>query len=365
MLESLTEFKNRGGNTVVVDTGSHDKTAQVARDWGCIVEEVGDRFRLTISEEQAKAINEKFIVNGEEPVVKGGDSLFDFSSARNYAASLSPTDMIAMPDCDEMFTKLDIDKINEAIEKGAEQFEYQFVFSHDQFGNPMIAFLHSKFYNRTKLEWTGIIHEVLRGAANRVYLPEDTIKLEHYQNQETNRTGYLKGLALDCFLHPDSDRNSHYFAREMMYTKRYHSAIKEFERHVEMKKWLAERAQSVVYIGECYDRLGQENMAVSAWQEAYNMDSSRREPLIRLMQFYFYRGDAPRVVAYGEAALTIPKGNFYSDNAAHYREWPHDMLYWAYWKLGNKEKSKEHWQKCLEYQPESPKYKADAQFYVA
>jgi hypothetical protein len=40
--------------------------------------------------------------------------------------------MIAMPDCDEIYTKLDIDVINEHIKNNAEQFEYEFVFSHDK-----------------------------------------------------------------------------------------------------------------------------------------------------------------------------------------------------------------------------------------
>jgi glycosyltransferase involved in cell wall biosynthesis len=163
MLASLTEFKNRGGVTVVVDTGSTDKTAQVARDWGCIVEEVGDRFRITISEEQAKEINERFVVNDEAPVVKAGDSLFDFASARNYAATLSPTDWVWMPDCDEVFTKFDLDEIQKVMEDPTiDRLSYDFVFSHDSFGEPAISFLHSKCYRRSKMKWFRIIHEILQ-----------------------------------------------------------------------------------------------------------------------------------------------------------------------------------------------------------
>src|SRR6267142_1639782 len=75
-----------------------------------------------------------------------------------------------------------------------------------------------------------------------IRLPESQIKLEHWQNQETNRSGYLTGLALDCFLNPDNDRNSHYFARDLMWSGRYRSAIREFDRHIAMNKWEAERA---------------------------------------------------------------------------------------------------------------------------
>lgn len=48
-------------------------------------------------------------------------------------------------------------------------------------------------------------------------LGEEIFKLEHWQNPETNRGGYLKGLAVDCFQHQEKDRNSHYFSREMFW----------------------------------------------------------------------------------------------------------------------------------------------------
>jgi tetratricopeptide (TPR) repeat protein len=363
MLASLKPFMERGGECVIVDTGSTDNTAQIARDAGCKVEEVGDRFRITIDEPTAKAINERFIVKDEPAVVNAGDSLFDFASARNYATSLASNDFIAMHDADEVYTNLDIDVIDQHIRNGIEQFEYNFIFSHDVLGNPAIQFIQSKCYDRRKMRWEGVVHEVLQGSANRVLLPKEVVLLEHYQNVETPRGGYLKGLALDCFQNPDKDRQSHYFAREMLYTGRLNSAIKEFERHVAMNRWPAEKAQSVIFIGECYDRLGFPNMAVSAWQESFNIEAGRREALIRLMEHYYHRGDARRVVAYGEAALTIPQSGFYADNAAHYREWPHEMLYWAYWQLGDKDKSYKHWRICWDYNPEHPKYSVDAQFY--
>jgi tetratricopeptide (TPR) repeat protein len=132
-----------------------------------------------------------------------------------------------------------------------------------------------------------------------------------------------------------------------------------------MDKWPAERSQSFVFIGECHDRLGEEALAVSNWQQAYNLEAGRREPFIRLMQFYAYRNDHRRVVAYGEAALTIPQSNFYADNASYYREYPHELLYGAYYWLGDKVKAKYHYDKAFEYCPSNPKYIEDAKFFYA
>ena len=125
LVDSLREFKLRGGKIIVLDTGSTDGTPDIASNIGCTVHEVGDRFRRVITGKEDVMINQKFIAGKESPVVKEGDSLFDFAAARNYVASLAHTDMICMPDCDEVYTRFDIDRVCREIENGAEQLEYQ------------------------------------------------------------------------------------------------------------------------------------------------------------------------------------------------------------------------------------------------
>lgn len=362
LVGSLNEFLKRGGKIHVLDTGSTDKTAEVARKLGCNVIEVGDKFRIKIDKELADKVNSKFVIEGEAPVVNEGESLFDFASARNYIAEFADTDVISTPDCDEIFTKFDIDKLNEVIADGAEQLEYEFVFSHDDLGNPIIKFRHCKFYNRKKLKWHGVVHEVLGGSAKMVYLGEDIIKLEHYQNEKTNRSGYLKGLAIDCYQNPENDRNSHYFAREMMYLGRHKSAIREFKNHISMNRWPTEAAQSMMFIGDCYSKLGDYDEMLKWYSKSVEKEV-RREPLMRLAEYYFYRKMYPQAIAYLEAALTVKQLPFYSNHQPYYEDIPHALLYVAYWWIGDKEKSKEHWDKALSFNPKNSKYIEDGKFY--
>lgn len=360
LMESLKEFQTRGGEVILLDTGSTDGTPETARNLGCDVMEVGNAYRITIDQETADAINSKYIVEGEEPVVKAGDTLFDYASARNYAATLASNDMIAMPDCDEVYSSLDLDTLNSLIEGGIKQFEYNFVFAHDDQGKPLIQFTHSKFYNRKDLKWTGIIHEVLTGNAVRKTLPESVIKLEHYQNVETNRNGYLTGLALDCYRNPDNDRNAHYFARELVYKGRYKSAIKAFETHIQMNGWIEEKAQSMVYIGDCNMYLGNTQEALSWYQKSFDICTTRREPLMKIAEHYLKINSPKHVIAYATAALTVTGSTFYSNYQPYYDTLPHELLYWAYWHAGDNVKSKEHYDIVISMNPDFTK---DREFY--
>lgn len=363
LLESLTDYRNRGGEICIVDTGSSDNTAQIARDAGCIVEEVGDRYRHTITKELADKINERFIVDGEEPVVREGETYFDFASARNHVASLAKNDMISFADADECFTSLNIDVIDNYIKKGYTQFEYNFVFAHDQYGNEAVKFVQSKFYDRRIIKWVGIIHEMLSGPATHIFLDESILKLEHWQNEETNRSGYLRGLAVDCFNNPENDRNSHYFAREMYWCGRPKSAIKEFERHIAMNRWHAEKAQSMIFIGDTYGQLGNVEKQIEMYSKAYLTDSGRREALLNLARVYQHLNNYQGASAYAKAALEIPWNSYYANNMSHYTSDPHEILYWAKGWLGDIEGAQYHILEALRYQPENPIYLRDTQYY--
>jgi len=362
-IASLKEFLERGGEVVLVDTGSTDKTADIALKAGFVVERVGEKYLTRLTKEQAQAINDLYVVEGEAPVVNEGETVFNFAEARNHAANLATNDMVAMLDCDEAYTNLDIDELNKLIQQGHDQFEYNFVFAHSPDGLPTITFTQSKFYDKTKAEWKGGIHEFLSGKGHRKMLPKETLYLEHWQNHETDRSGYLRGLALGCYNEPTNDRYSHYFAREMFYTGRYRSAIDEFEQHITMGGWPAERGESYALMGLCYEALGENDKAVECFHKSIQTEAGRRKPFILLAEHYFRLNDHLRTACYAEAALQIKQDGFYANNAEHYRHTPHRLAYWAHWYLGNKEKSKYHFDQAFKYQPDSQLFLNESKFY--
>ena len=364
MVASLEEFRARGGEVILVDTGSSDGTPDIAESIGCKVHRAGERFLTVLSDKQAKAINTQFVKGDDAAVVSEGDRIFDYSSARNFAASLAKNDVVAMPDCDEVYTTLDIDAINKNIEGGVEQLEYDFVYAHDDQGREAVKFRHCKFYDRRRLHWVGIIHEILAGSAVRKYFDPSVIKLEHWQQPNENRGRYLSGLALDCFSNPSNDRNSHYLAREMMYKGQFRSAIAEFNRHVTLRGWVSERAQSFIFMGDCHTYLGEKEQAIINYQKAINLDGGRREAWMKLAELYWKANDNQRAASYASAALSIPWSDFYANRMSHYREEPHNILYPCLWWLGDRQKSFEHWKLAEQFAPENKKIRSDSKFYL-
>ena len=357
---SLKEFQDRGGEMLLTDTGSTDGTVELARSLGWKVTEVGEKFITTIDKELVEQINNRFIVDGEEPIVKEGSRLFDFAAARNYALSLASNNMICSLDADEAYTKFDIDELNRLIDEGWEQFEYQFVYQHDQWGGAAIQFVQCKFFDRRKIQWTNIVHEVVEGNAKRMLLPESVIKLEHWQEAgKESRGGYLPGLAYDCYFNQEKDRQSHYLARELMWTDRPRSAIKEFLRHIEMNKWPTEKAQSCIFVGDCFGMLNQPQEQLEWYNLGFYNDSNRREALIKIAAFYLHNKNYKACLAFTKASLEIPWTDYYANDKSHYEDYPHFLLYTAYGWDGQIEEAKFHLNRALELKPLNSTYLRD------
>ena len=145
LIASLGGFLGRGGEVVLVDTGSTDGTVEVGRAAGFSVHCVGDKFVFDMPPGIADKINARFVAEGEAPIVRQGDRLFDYAAARNHSAFLATNDVVSMPDCDEQFSVCDIDAIEEAIRRGYEQMEFHFIFSHYPNGQPAVQFKQTKW----------------------------------------------------------------------------------------------------------------------------------------------------------------------------------------------------------------------------
>jgi hypothetical protein len=109
--------------------------------------------------------------------------------------------------------------------------------------------------------------------------------------------------------------------------------------------------------------LGNPDLQVEWYHKAFYLDCTRREPLVKLAQFFQHNKNPMSANAYATAALEIGWSDHYANDRAHYEHIPHEILYWAKGWFGDIEGAKKHLTKALEFQPYNPNYLRDTKFY--
>ena len=342
LLESL-----KGINDIVlVDTGSTDNTVKIARDAGCNVEEVGDRFKIGPTQEQIDSWKKDY---GMEPSFKLGEKYFHYANARNYAASLAKNDWVFSADCDEAID-WDLDKVREAIQD-EDHLTYRFCYTHNPDGSCALEFQQCKMYRKSKLKWTKWIHEVLT-EIEPCKPPKycDFIYHNHWQNPESKRGHYLPGLELSVLDQPNDDRNVYYLGREYLWSKKYQEAIVFLEKASELSQWMPEKSQAHVFMGEAYEHLGDINKAIDCYLKAISVYGLRREPYWSLGQAYEKLKRPSEAKVWYQAALGVeynPQG--YLTEMTYY-EWriPDQLATLS----SDKEECKKWWVESLKHNPD-------------
>lgn len=415
LLKSMGDFIKDGGEVVLVDTGSTDKTIEIGNEMGCKVVKSEMNFNTVLNKNIIKKLNNKFLELEDRPVLENGQNIFDFGSARNYASEFSSNDLIFQVDGSDIFENFDYNYINEKIIKdNVKRIEYTQIY------NGVVELTISRFYNRKNEKWIGRIHEVLTdnlGYNSRTWLGKDKLCVYHYKQDKVRN--YMGGLMLDVMEHPSNPRFWHYLGRELFYFKKNRSAIKCLIRHSEFKNaWLPERSQSISHTGECYENIGnpylfkfikiKQNVeelekrikeienntneykkitdeikklkteqqeaydecyknykeAIKYYNEAYTIFSGWREPFMRLAIIYQKLDDFQRSISYASGALMIYKTSGFQEPMINYSWLPHSILYWGLYWLNKKEEAKKHFNICMEIDPNNQKFINDSVFFT-
>lgn len=405
----IKAFLEAGGDVLIADTGSTDKTMEVARSHGARAVSLGTKHLHTLSKSMAKMINDKFIRSPDPPLVAAGETFFDFGAARNDAHKHALCDMVLQIDTGDLLEVLDWRTLSRHIADGVTRFSYWHYLGAGHEHQRI-----NRFYDRRIDEWSGCSHEAVAfrlkpkgykgpngedqsGQHQRcIDVPTSVIQVRYIRAYGRKRP-YSIGMAIDLMKNPKDPRWYHYLGREMTpeYTNRPTSAIALLEAQGDMEHaWTPERSQSVSYAGQCWEKLCLDYYdkhckkkgcwdahakdllakAKASYWRAHDIDPTRREPLIRLADLYRKlairtedRGanvaNWQAILSLSVAALQIPNTTMLSENEGNYRHVPFDNCAYALSWLGRWEEAKYHHQKCLEYEPWNQRYKDEAKLY--
>lgn len=334
------ESMKEADNIVVLDTGSTDNTVEKLKNKGVIVKQ--------------EAI-----------------SPWRFDVARNKSLELVPqnTDICVCTDLDEVFNNGWRKKLEECWKENTKQLKYVYVWNVLPNGQDGITFLYEKIHTLNGFKWKYPVHEILQSSTlirqEEIAVCKDII-LRHYPDDKKSRSQYLNLLELSVKEDPQSDRNTHYLAREYMFNFKYDKAIKMFKKHLKLKNstWKEERSASLRYMGDCYFYKSNFNKAKLCYEKAIIENLTTREAYLSLAKFYYFKKDYLNCTFVLKNMLEIKtKTLSYMTNPDCWNEYPYDLLSFCYFNLNDYFKAKFYAQLALNLLPNDERLKNNSEFY--
>jgi len=232
----LDSLKGLWDELVIVDTGSSDKTIEIAKSYGA---------RL-----------------GYFPWCD------DFAAARNYAEGLCFGEYIYWQDADEVLLE-GHEAIRQIVDADLEDGIAPFmIFSRDKNGSPATTYARQELLHKNdgKWQWHGAAHNWLSGTGR---IERKDIVVEHLSRpsgDRPNHTDILEALRSDLRKENLPERTLFYLARQHFYKKDWHECIGLVSLMLQIPPgWPIQRSRACLMAADCWRILGDEK---SAWQAA-------------------------------------------------------------------------------------------------
>lgn len=292
---------------VIVDTGSTDKTKEIAK-----------KFTHKIYD---------FVW------------VDDFSKARNFAFSKAKNPLIMWLDADDILTKEEALKIKELAKnfpKNITSIRMLYNIDFDEFGNPTFSYYRERlFLKSAKPLWKEPIHEYVHCPGNTMY---SDIAIIHKKEVPTLKARNLKIFnKLKKEKKPFSARMQYYYARELAYHNKPNLAIKEFKKFLKNNQgWHINKMEACLEMSDCYLMIKDESSALKILFESFLYALPTAETLCKIAQIYQNKNCLLKAVYWFELALekaTLLKEGFFKNDYNNFI--PAINLCLLYYKLNN------------------------------
>ena len=316
---------------VVMDTGSTDRTVELAKAAGCIVDSV------TVYP-------------------------WRFDRARNASLAIIPDDA-------DMCIALDADEVLlpgwrghlECMPFTTTRPRYEYTWNWNEDGTPGLTYHGDKIHSRHGYVWKHPVHEVL--CAVDVPEVQDYIglKIHHHPDNTKSRGQYFPLLELAVEEDPEDDRNAHYLGREYFAHGMHDKASAELRRHLSLPRavWAPERAKSMRMLAVCEPYLS-EHWLLRACAEA----PETREPWLDLARHYYTVEDWPLSYAAARRCLRITERPVtYLNEAEAWGAAPYDYAAIAAFRMGLHKEALEWGMHACIIAPKDERLKANMDWY--
>jgi len=317
----------------IADTGSTDKTAELAEECGAVVN------RIYISP-------------------------WRFDDARNAALALIPNDI-------DVIVSLDLDEVlqpgwREEIERvwkvgETTRLRYKFDWGCG------IVFYYEKIFAKHGYRFKHACHEYpTPDRITEKWAHTDMLLAIHKPDPTKSRGQYLDLLRVSIEEDPSCPRNAFYYCRELSFHSQWVDAIIQGHRYLNLPRatWPNERAYAMRTMGRCYAELGQNDNARIWFQKAANEAPNTREPWCELAMLEYRLGNWTSCYSAAMMALEVRDRELvYTVDPAVWGAQPHDLAAIAAWNLGMRDVAVRQAQMAVDLEPWDERLKANLELF--
>lgn len=286
---------------IVVDTGSTDKTAEIAKEY---TEKV-------------------FFLPWKD----------DFSYARNEAFTHAEGDYLLWLDADDVVEGQNYAELKEFLERE----QPDMVFCPYHAGG--LVYERERFLRRDKnFRFAGRVHEAItpRGKVLRYPLAVTHLPIEKTDSRR-NLNIYLKWAEEE----PLSPRDLFYYGRELFYHRLYSEAVAVLEKMLKGDGWYVNKIAACETLARCFLAQNEEERALEALFRSFLYGEPRAFILCRIGEIFFKKNRFREASFWYEGALCCrdhtSDGDF--EEPACRNLTPLLQLVVCYWRLGEREKA--------------------------
>lgn len=321
---------------LIADTGSTDKTVEIAKSLG---------------------------INVVNILVKP----FRFDTSRNAALAALPADIdycISL-DMDEVLLpgwRKDINSLELLGPNQSAILRSTLTWNFRDDGAPGLQYGADRVHSRWGVMWRQPAHEIISTYGdyeeNRGWVG---FGIHHLPDDTKSRSQYMAMLKMATEESPYSDRNAFYYARELFFYGQYEDAAKEFKRHLGLASatWKPERAAALRYLAMCEPENAEVHLV-----KAVTTDPSRRESKVALAQEFYRKEDWANCYKWSVEALAIKsKPLDYMCEEFAWDQTPWDLAALGAYNLGKYEEALEYGTKAVELDPKNSRLIANLGYY--
>lgn len=317
---------------IIVDTGSKDKTKEIAG---------------------------KYTQNIFDYVWRD-----DFSHARNYSFDRATGEYIIWLDGDDFMP----DEVAYKIKKWKENGEGDvvmcpYVLSYDE-STPKFHFLRERIVKNTpSLRWHERVHEVIipRGKIvnnEGILIYHGKIKKHTNRNLKIYRKMLKNGEKL-------SPRGLFYFARELYYNGYYREGIRTFKKFLKGEGFIENKIEACKFLAYCYEELGDNDRALDSLFSSFKLAPPRGEIMYEIGRIFSKIRGYDRGIFWLKQALAnkddLRKGGFVDEDKTGL--FPALELVVCYYNLGDKKSAKFYHEISKSLSPNNPAVKYNDEFF--